>query len=355
MAAPPTAEQMEALLAQWSDWLAGRTDTMLSLEDRVRSAGSADDEADLAAAFVARKAVADRLQAIAELAEHTLQQAAALAGRPLTDNLGGPVGQNLADAAALVDGIVTRVEQRVSEVEQRLSAEVSSATQADLDLSVAERLAAEFGSHVNQAAQLRSALIARHDLAGVARRAAELRGELEQLASERRQLLERWAKLDERLDRLSAVEASTRKLAQRCREKVLHAPALAVPAVEALGQLPSSADVASMPWLAARAAIAPVLDRVERLEAALSEAHRRYQQPLDDRDNLRGLLHSFRAKADAHGFGESADIEPLYRQAESLLWAAPCDLVAATPLVDRYVAAVNAAIAAAVSRGGVAG
>ena len=38
MATTPTAEQMAALLAQWTDWLGGRTDAMLSLEDRVRTA-----------------------------------------------------------------------------------------------------------------------------------------------------------------------------------------------------------------------------------------------------------------------------------------------------------------------------
>ena len=43
MAAEPTAQQMAALLTQWNDWLAGRTDAMLSLEDRVRTAGSDKD------------------------------------------------------------------------------------------------------------------------------------------------------------------------------------------------------------------------------------------------------------------------------------------------------------------------
>ncbi len=46
MAATPTAEQMAALLAQWNDWLAGRTDVMLWVEDRVRTAGPNADQAD---------------------------------------------------------------------------------------------------------------------------------------------------------------------------------------------------------------------------------------------------------------------------------------------------------------------
>ena len=43
---------------------------MLSLEDRVRTAGSDKDRDDLAAAFVARKAVDDRLQEISGSRRH---------------------------------------------------------------------------------------------------------------------------------------------------------------------------------------------------------------------------------------------------------------------------------------------
>ena len=90
----------------------------------------------------------------------------------LADNLGSPVGANLADAAALVDAIVQRVESHVSGSESRSAGEVALATQADGDLSVAERLAERLGSNVNRAAQLRGDLVARRDLAGVADRAA---------------------------------------------------------------------------------------------------------------------------------------------------------------------------------------
>ena len=228
---------MAALLAQWNDWLAGRTDAMLSLEDRVRTAGTDQDRADLAAAFVARKVVDDRLQAITELAEHDRAEAAALAGQPLVDDLGQPVGQNLSDAAALVDAIVQRVEQRVSSVENQSVTEVTAATSADIDLSVAERLAQALGSHVNQAAQLRSDLVARRDLVDIAGRAAELRGELERIDAERRQLFETWAASTARLEALGETEAAVRQLAERCRAKVVQAPTLAIPSVAAVGPL----------------------------------------------------------------------------------------------------------------------
>lgn len=349
----PTAHEMAALLTQWNDWLAARTDAMLSLEDRVRGSGSEADRTDLAAAFVARKVVADRLQAITDLAQHDRAKAATLANQPLADNLGSPVGQNLVDAAALVDAIVGRVESNVSGVETRSAAEVEMATRADVDLTVAERLARDLGSHINRAAQLRGDLAARRDLPGVATRAGVLRGELEQIDSERRKLFESWTNLDDRLADLSSAEASVHQLADRCRSKVVQAPLLAIPSVAAVGTFASIDELKAMPWAAARGVMAPVVAKLQRLEAALTECQRRFQQPLDDRDDMRGLLQSFRGKADAHGLAEHFELEPLYRQAESLLWMAPCDVAAARPLVDRYVAAVNAKIASAVSGRGV--
>lgn len=343
-ATTPTPEQMAALLTQWNDWLAGRTDAMLSLEDRVSTAGTDQDRADLAAAFVARKLVDDRLQAISDLAENDRAGAAAMANQPLTDDLGTPIGQNLADAAALVDAIVQRVESHVSGAENRAANEVALATRADGDLSVAEQLAPQLGSHINRAAQLRSDLVARHDLENVATRAAALRSELEQIDTERRQLFLDWADLDDRLAALGDAEASVRELAVRCREKVVQTPSLAIPSVAAVGEFMSADELKAMPWSAARVVMSPVVAKIQRLEAALAEARRRFQQPLDDRDDLRGLLQSFRDKAAAHGLGEDHDLEPVYRQAESLLWAAPCDVASARPLVDRYVNAVNAKI-----------
>ncbi len=200
MAAEPTAQQMAALLTQWNDWLAGRTDAMLSLEDRVRTAGSDKDRADLAAAFVARKVVGDRLQAITDLADHDRARAAALATEPLVDNLGSPVGQNLADAAALVDAIVQRVESHVSTVETR------SATRGrcwPLAPTVTSRSPSGWptNSAVTSTGQLSCAATSSPVAIWrrVAKRASELRSELEQADAERRHLFETWTTLDQRL------------------------------------------------------------------------------------------------------------------------------------------------------------
>ncbi len=341
MTSSPSGAQWETLLTQWNDWLGTRTDMMLSLEDRVRSAGTAADRADLAAAFVARKAIADRLQEIDDLAEHDREQAVALANQPLVDSLGGPVGKSLTGAADLVDAIVQRVEQHVVSVEWRAVNDVATAANAERDLAVAERLAMTLGSHVHSAAQLRAALSAGNKLSDVASQAAALRHELETADADRQQLFERWAGLSGRVRILGETEKSVRQLAQRCRDKIVDAPNLAVPSVAAVGDLVAVDSLTAMPWAAARATMLPVLTKVDHLDAALTEARRRFQQPLDERDGLRGLLQSFRDKAATHGFGEDADVEPKYRQAQAVLWAAPCDLGEARRLVDSYVAAVN--------------
>jgi hypothetical protein len=341
MTSSPSASQWEMLLTQWNDWLGTRTDAMLSLEDRVRSAGTAEDRSDLAAAFVARKSVADRLQEVDDLAKHDREQAVALANQPLVDSLGGTVGKNLNDAADLVDAIVQRVEQHVSSVEQRAANDVATAAAADRDLVVAERLAATLGSHMQRAAQLRGALSAGNKLGDVAAQAAALRHELENADGDRQQLFERWAGLSGRVRSLGETEKSVRELAQRCRDKIVDAPNLAVPSVAAVGDLVGVDSLTAMAWAAARATMVPVLTKVDRIDAALTEARRRFQRPLDERDGLRGLLQSFRDKAATHGFGEDADVEPKYRHAQAVLWAAPCDLDEARRLVDSYVAAVN--------------
>jgi exonuclease VII small subunit len=132
-----------------------------------------------------------------------------------------------------------------------------------------------------------------------------------------------------------------RALAARCREKVLRAPPLAVPSVAALGAGPDPAEVSSLPWRAARARIEPFVDKLDRVERALDEAARRFEAPLSERDELRGLLQGYRSKAGAKGYAEDPALEPMYRRIETLLWLAPCDLDAARPLVREYVAAVN--------------
>ena len=347
MPAVPTTAEVDRLLADWNSWLATRTDSLLSLEDRVRSAGTDADVADVAAAFVARKAISDRLTEVSAAAARDRAAAVALTTRPLIDDLGGPVGRDLTDAATLLDAIVHRVEERVAGNEQQQIAAVRTAQQAEADLAVARRLAAELGMQVNHVAALSDQLQRRANLPELATEAATVRASLEAAGRERASVLQRWAELPNQLARLSDTEARVRALAQRCRAKVAQAPRLAVPsvaAVEAEVQEANVVGIAGLPWVGARARLMPLLTQLDRLAAALAEADRRFQQPLQQRDDLRGLLQAFADKANAGGVMETAELDGLYQQAKAVLWAAPADLAAADALVQRYVAAVNSTL-----------
>jgi hypothetical protein len=64
--------------------------------------------------------------------------------------------------------------------------------------------------------------------------------------------------------------------------------------------------------------------------------------PLQQRAELRGRLSAYRAKAAGLGRIEDLALEQRYQRARTLLWRAPCDLVAAAAAVAEYLDAVNA-------------
>ena len=63
---------------------------------------------------------------------------------------------------------------------------------------------------------------------------------------------------------------------------------------------------------------------------------------LDKRDELRGLLRAYKAKAARLGAAEDAELAARYDQAYELLWTAPCDLAAAEAAVADYQRAILA-------------
>jgi hypothetical protein len=109
-----------------------------------------------------------------------------------------------------------------------------------------------------------------------------LRREPEQIDAERRHCsTPGHSMIDSR--ETGTVEAAARQLAERCRAKVVkrrHSPSRPW---SLLG--PCMLDeLKAMPWAAARAAMAPVA-AAAAAEAALNECRRRFQQPLDERDD----------------------------------------------------------------------
>jgi hypothetical protein len=61
---------------------------------------------------------------------------------------------------------------------------------------------------------------------------------------------------------------------------------------------------------------------------------------LDKRDELRGLLRAYKAKAARLGAAEDPDLAAQYDKAHGLLWTAPCDLTAAEAAVAAYQRAI---------------
>jgi hypothetical protein len=86
------------------------------------------------------------------------------------------------------------------------------------------------------------------------------------------------------------------------------------------------------------------LDLLGKQAAAVTrqcrEAERFAVGVLGRRDELRGLLDAYRAKAARFGAVEDAGLHQRYQQARDLLWTAPCDLAAATAAVTSYQQAV---------------
>ncbi len=350
-----------AVLDEWDQWVAAATDRLMSLDERIEQLGGSLPDAstvrlDLAAAFVCRKAIAARVDAI-RAAPATAAEASA---RPLVDDHGAPVAADLSSAAELLRAVLDRIDTAVSGAEHAHRSVATDRLAARRDLDIAERLAGELGHHVQRTAAARDrfaqlsgdpgsgagAGAATGDLAAIAAEAATLRAELERLHSARASSFDRWRELPTRIEALRAREAEVRTLVETCRAKVAPVPLLAVPSVDALGPVHPVDELTAMPWPAARMVMEPYLSRVDRLGAAFDEVHRRFGAVLARRDELRGLLHAFRDKAAASGHGESADLEPLLRGAERVLWSAPCDLDVAEQLVSDYTRAVNALVTA---------
>jgi chromosome segregation ATPase len=89
------------------------------------------------------------------------------------------------------------------------------------------------------------------------------------------------------------------------------------------------------------------LDLLEReLTAATTkyiDTERAVVALMNRRDELRGLLDAYRAKAARLGAVEDTALTERYDRARDLLWTAPCDLTAAADAVTGYQQAVLAA------------
>jgi hypothetical protein len=90
--------------------------------------------------------------------------------------------------------------------------------------------------------------------------------------------------------------------------------------------------------------LASELDVIGKQAVALTRQCKEAEQAaaglVGQRNEMRGLLDSYRAMAGGLGAAENAELDAAYQQAKQLLWTAPCDLEAATAAVNGYQQAV---------------
>lgn len=95
-------------------------------------------------------------------------------------------------------------------------------------------------------------------------------------------------------------------------------------------------------WPALAAEIEAIEKQAAGLTAAGQAAARAAADLLARRDELRGLLDAYQAKAARLGGAEDAGLTERYRRSHDLLWTAPCDLDAAAAAVTAYQQAISA-------------
>ena len=121
------------------------------------------------------------------------------------------------------------------------------------------------------------------------------------------------------------------------------------PAPTPAGAADLDARLAALDGLMAAGRWSRLAAELETIEAAAAATGQRYRDAgraaaalLGRRDELRGLLDAYRAKAARLGAAEDTELAARYRQASDLLWTAPCDLAAATAAVTHYQQAILA-------------
>jgi len=122
------------------------------------------------------------------------------------------------------------------------------------------------------------------------------------------------------------------------------ADALPPPPAEAVGLDVRLATLDKLKTAGRWARLAAELDTIEAEAPAATQRYRDAERAaaalLGRRDELRGLLGAYQAKAARLGAAEDIELTKLYEQARDVLWTAPCDLAAAAASVTRYQQAV---------------
>jgi hypothetical protein len=153
---------------------------------------------------------------------------------------------------------------------------------------------------------------------------------------------------DRRIATVAAAVTTARAAYQdalAAREEVRAKIAAAVPAPPPVAALAGRLDGLDAIKSAGRwGRLASELEAVQQQAAAATRSCRDAQAEalalLERRNELRGLLDAYRARAGKIGAAEDTGLDVLERRAREVLWSAPCDLAAAADAVTSYQQAV---------------
>jgi len=172
-------------------------------------------------------------------------------------------------------------------------------------------------------------------------RAAALASRIAELDRVRRQARHR-------IEELTAAVAGART----ARQEAVAAWQAAATRVSALPSPPpdiGDPPLAGLDALAARGQWSRLAAELDRCEADLAASgaqtaglRQAAAAALDKRDELRGLLRAYKAKAARLGGAEDESLADSHERARALLWTAPCDLAAAEAAVAAYQRAILA-------------
>lgn len=301
----------------------------------------------------ARRQELERVWDSGRVLENELAQIATLAWGRLSDPFGAPSAFTLPEACTLAAALNDRLSAvlaadavagsgaaaRIEPLRAALTRCREQAAALGLPLTRIDELAAALETAVkgsNPKAIAEAVTRIDHEVALMER-------DLIKEASARAGIAFQQTELRRRYDELAAKIAATAALAARCREKIAHPPNLAVPTLAGLGEPPTGEK---KNWETTRVELASYAEKFGRIAAAVNVAHDRYQAPLSERDDLRGLLGAYRHRAGDNALGEDAALQNRFQAAHDVLYSAPCDLVAARRLVREYQDGVRLAVGA---------
>jgi len=240
-----------------------------------------------------------------------------------------------------VDAVWTALLPRLERAEQTRQAEITRSV--EIEPALTARLA-DLATPVTQVSE---ALLADPlSLTGDARigeietRLTAVTADLDAVVAIRNDLRPRLDEIEKLIDQVALAEASAADARAQAASRIsgLTTPDLPASAVALREQVARLKELAAArSWLRLASGLDAVAAAAGTALGTAQENERQAAAPLRLRDELRGRLHAYRAKAIAMGLAEDPRLTWLFTAARDVLWTAPCDVGAAVTAVDAYV------------------